>query len=436
MPLILAVEPERRQASQLKKLVRTVVGAELVLADTTEHALDAIGNRIPDLVLVPALLSPQDDEALATALRVIAAAAHVQTLTIPVFAATTASVSKKGGMLAKLGLGRAQSASLEGCDPVVFAEQIAAYLADAAAARALAEEDEQPALSAVVSVEPATEPVEAFEEEWQPVALAERDEVEWRPVALARQDEVETVDAQINVAPDPDALIVETDGLDLGAFVAELEQAQPEPIAALLIETAPLQEESEPEPDSVAESELWVASALSPRPAWPRLEGPIRPPALAAAPAAPPVEPAIAAKPVMPAPAAVAKPSVPAVAAAQSARPEWTAMLEALRHDIDRLRSERTEAAAHGARPMPAAAAAQRPAATPPSRRPENVATPDAAATTHAAPAVPRKKKRKKEQGQVQDEWGFFDPEQCGFTALLAKLDEISTTNDETLERP
>ena len=25
-----------------------------------------------------------------------------------------------------------------------------------------------------------------------------------------------------------------------------------------------------------------------------------------------------------------------------------------------------------------------------------------------------------------QDEWGFFDPEQCGFSALIAKLDQIS----------
>jgi hypothetical protein len=26
----------------------------------------------------------------------------------------------------------------------------------------------------------------------------------------------------------------------------------------------------------------------------------------------------------------------------------------------------------------------------------------------------------------MQDEWGFFDPEQCGFSTLLAKLDEIT----------
>jgi hypothetical protein len=30
----------------------------------------------------------------------------------------------------------------------------------------------------------------------------------------------------------------------------------------------------------------------------------------------------------------------------------------------------------------------------------------------------------------VQDEWGFFDPEQCGFAALLAKLDEVTKAGD------
>ena len=30
----------------------------------------------------------------------------------------------------------------------------------------------------------------------------------------------------------------------------------------------------------------------------------------------------------------------------------------------------------------------------------------------------------------VQDEWGFFDPQQCGFAALLAKLDEVTDSED------
>src|SRR5213080_3643534 len=100
MPLILAIEPDRRQAAQLKTLVRSRLGADLVLAETTELALEAIGDRVPDLVLVPALLSPQDDAALAAALRVIATAAHVQTLTIPVFANGVAH-EERGGLLSR-----------------------------------------------------------------------------------------------------------------------------------------------------------------------------------------------------------------------------------------------------------------------------------------------------------------------------------------------
>src|SRR3954467_283597 len=97
MAIVLAIEPDRRQAAHLTALVRQHVGAELILAHTTEGALDAIGDRVPDLVLVPALLSPQDDAALAGALRIIAAAAHVRTLTIPVLATTVAPEPEPGG---------------------------------------------------------------------------------------------------------------------------------------------------------------------------------------------------------------------------------------------------------------------------------------------------------------------------------------------------
>src|SRR3954465_12169789 len=106
MPIILAIEPDRRQRHALGAVVRHRVGAELVLADTTEGALEAIGNRVPDLVLVPALLAPQDDAALAAALRVIAAAAHVRTLTIPVLATGTIPSAEPAGMLARWRRGR------------------------------------------------------------------------------------------------------------------------------------------------------------------------------------------------------------------------------------------------------------------------------------------------------------------------------------------
>jgi hypothetical protein len=45
--------------------------------------------------------------------------------------------------------------------------------------------------------------------------------------------------------------------------------------------------------------------------------------------------------------------------------------------------------------------------------------------------AKPLKKLPRKLKGKpVQDEWGFFDPEQCGFAALLAKLDEVTAADE------
>jgi hypothetical protein len=150
MPLILAIEPDPRQAAQIAAIARNRVGAELMLADTTEGALDVIGNRVPDLVLVPALLSPQDDAALAAALRVIAAAAHVRTLTIPLLSAAPKR-ARVVGMLAKWRRGKSESPEPDGCDPAIFAEQISVYLKEAAAERAaleMAAAADEPALEA------------------------------------------------------------------------------------------------------------------------------------------------------------------------------------------------------------------------------------------------------------------------------------------------
>ena len=47
-----------------------------------------------------------------------------------------------------------------------------------------------------------------------------------------------------------------------------------------------------------------------------------------------------------------------------------------------------------------------------------------AAVNVTTAPKRPAKPK------PVQDEWGFFDPGQCGFPALMAKLDEIASNED------
>ena len=49
--------------------------------------------------------------------------------------------------------------------------------------------------------------------------------------------------------------------------------------------------------------------------------------------------------------------------------------------------------------------------------------------TTVSTPARP--KRSRNEAKPVQDEWGFFDPDQCGFRALLARLDAIAAKEDD-----
>jgi nicotinate-nucleotide--dimethylbenzimidazole phosphoribosyltransferase len=46
------------------------------------------------------------------------------------------------------------------------------------------------------------------------------------------------------------------------------------------------------------------------------------------------------------------------------------------------------------------------------------------------ATATPAAKRRATTPKPVQDEWGFFDPDQCGFRALLARLDAIAEVEE------
>ena len=48
----------------------------------------------------------------------------------------------------------------------------------------------------------------------------------------------------------------------------------------------------------------------------------------------------------------------------------------------------------------------------------------------------PAPAQQEKSRPPVQDEWGFFDPEQCGFSALLTKLDEISEDEKRSPKKP
>jgi len=442
MALILAIEPDARQAAQITAIARHRVGAELMLAGTTEQALDVIGDRVPDLVLVPALLSPQEDAALAGALRVIAAAAHVRTLTIPVLASKTHAPAE-GGMLAKWRRGKDSSPAPDGCDPAIFAEQISAYLREAAAERAALApevEDEADIPSAVEEAPPVlAEAVAPIEEpiavEPEPVAIAAAPAI-IEPPAIEPPVTIETpVAVETPAAIEMPAAIEPRASEPLAAAAEEaLEPREPrEPSEPLMSEifaalstvdrfNIPSERARAPKPRVKVEQpvaapvanepprlELWMPLSFGDDRRWPRLEGieaeimDVHDEVMTALASA---NRAIQALPKIerPAPAKPAKkPDAP-----KAEKPEWSQLIASLRQDIERLRNEN--------QPAEAAAAPRAPEPAPKAAAP-------------ATPAVPVRKP--KAAGMpVQDEWGFFDPQQCGFAALLAKLNEITDETD------
>ena len=132
MALVLAVEPDHRQASILKRIIRDQVRADLVLVDSRDAAVAALKARIPDVILLTALLSPRDEEELVTYLRTLAGAQHIQTHTIPQLAPTAADMEQKGGggLFGKL-LGKKDPVPrvlMGGCDPDLFADEIRTFI--------------------------------------------------------------------------------------------------------------------------------------------------------------------------------------------------------------------------------------------------------------------------------------------------------------------
>jgi hypothetical protein len=131
MRLILAIEPDRRQAARVSALGRGALDAELLVAESTERGVEALGGRRPDLILTSLLLSPKDEADLRDLDR---SGEPVPTLMIPVLASSSRSKEGRGGLLARLHISKQQAepTSGDGCDPKMFAAQIEEYLTHAA----------------------------------------------------------------------------------------------------------------------------------------------------------------------------------------------------------------------------------------------------------------------------------------------------------------
>jgi CheY-like chemotaxis protein len=133
MSLILAIEPDRRQAARVAALAPKHLDAEIVVVHSVDAALEKLKTATPDLVLTPLLISARDDRALTRRLRELDRdGVELQTLVIPVLASGADEPGDElngSGLLKRLRKPKSAPAVPSGCAPEVFASQIAEYLA-------------------------------------------------------------------------------------------------------------------------------------------------------------------------------------------------------------------------------------------------------------------------------------------------------------------
>jgi hypothetical protein len=190
MQLILAIDGDPRRSEQLANLVHARLQADLVQATSAGEGLHALKDRVPDLILTSPLLSPFDEGVLDEYLRDLGAAAtHVQTVRIPML---SSGPRKKSAAKRLFSLGRKKtptsSAAPDGCDPKIFADEIAHYLTRSlegrsASAKATADEAESvvsPAVARAGHSEPAAQSLD----QWGPPAAVVQAFHETAPVTL------------------------------------------------------------------------------------------------------------------------------------------------------------------------------------------------------------------------------------------------------------
>ena len=133
-PLVLAIEPDLRQAAILKRIVRDKGIADVTVVDSRDAAIEAMRTCMPDVLLLSALLSPRDEDELVAHLKTVENAGHLQTHTIPQLASALDGGEERAsrGLLSAFRRKKEPSPVAAGCDPDLFAEEIRVFLQHAA----------------------------------------------------------------------------------------------------------------------------------------------------------------------------------------------------------------------------------------------------------------------------------------------------------------
>jgi len=403
MQLILAIDSDPRQAEQLATLVRARLTVDLVQATSAGEGLHALQDRVPDLILTSPLLSPFDDGVLDEYLRDLGAAgAHVQTVRIPLL-----SAGHKKKALAKrlflLGRQKATSAATpDGCDPKVFADEIAAYLSRAAGARqnvAAVVEALAPRQEAPPSSPAAARPVVTHSTAMSQELIEEfTDAIDLADTAIAEQQYDGNTETQYVEAPEPRYIEDPEPPYVASADLAHELSTESTPVETIDLEQ--FDEAADREP-AIVETKQDETQVTMPEP---NRKGRDSSAGFEAALAA------IRAAWVKPAEPATAEPSsvvAPTPRSAAQSDVDLSNTIDGLAGSTrDRDDSKGSAQAISGSAPtLPTPSELERP----------NIRSDEG----------PRQAKTP-ERPPIQDEWGIFDPDQCGFPAVAERLDEIA----------
>ena len=181
MALILAIQPDERQAAILSGVVMNQLRADLVLVDSKDAALARIRKQVPDLILLAAELGRPDDEEFASRLRKIKNAEHLRTLSMPSLGSSEGEEERSEGGLLRAFKRKRVETRRHGRNPNLFAKELKSCLRRAERTKAdrLSEIATASALPQEPLPEPFVEPTLVPSAEAMPAPAAE-------PTAVAR----------------------------------------------------------------------------------------------------------------------------------------------------------------------------------------------------------------------------------------------------------
>jgi len=373
MALILVVEPDRTRAAQVASLMRNHLRAQTIVVDCALRARGALVYSIPDVILLSTLISTQDEAGITSELRGLGdAAAHVQMVTIPMLADAPAPPASRRGLLASF-LTAKPSIETAGCEADLFAQQVSDYLDLAASTRkAVPEQPEQPEQPLELILVPPSDFLLAVESDFLAEPVADTSDV--LPLDFDAPEEDDTClaatedDTSFDALEDDTCLVAAEDDTRLVAAENDtcLVAAEDDmPLVASDEDTSLVA----PEDDTclvVAEAADY-ASVIAPE--------------------------------------AVACYEVPADHAGDFTASADIAYFSA--PEDGEGAGDTTEDDGWISISL------------------ESPVEQQAEDTREPAPAAKTRKKDKKKLPAVQDEWGLFNPDQCGFPALLARLNEL-----------